>query len=334
MGYTFPQLANKKIVVTGGCGFIGINLVKELLSHKAIVSVLDLPDADWTRMPAEVTVIQANILDKNTLVGVFKNIDIIYHLAARADLDGKTIDDYAVNFEGTGNIIDEIANSKSKSRLVFYSTQLVVGIFNETRFINVDEPYKTKTLYGESKIEGEKVVIRKCKESNIPYAIIRPTSVYGPWGAAPFKEFFQTIKFRRYMHVGKANNLVSMCYVKNLIELTIRASLHDKAIGKIFFGTDYHPYTMREVVDMAATYYGINIYTAPNFIITPVAYIFGVFKLLGVKVPIYPFRLRNIKASYCYDIQNTSEIGYAPQYGLREGIKETLDWYESKNYSF
>ena len=56
----------------------------------------------------------------------------------------------------------------------------------------------------------------------------------------------------------------------------------------------------------------------------------GAFKLAGFDPPLYPFRLRNIKMSYCYDIQKSVRLGYDPQFGLSQGIRKTLDWYESR----
>lgn len=325
-----PSVQNKNVLVTGSSGFIGTNLVLELVKQEAIVTALDLPDTDWTKLPAGVKQVKADILSKSDLANVLENIEIVYHLAARTDLDGKSKDDYRVNFEGTLNVIEEAAKSKSVSRFVFYSTQLVVGLFNEKRFIDETEPYKTRTFYGESKIEGEKIVIEYCKKMKIPFTIIRPTSVYGPWGETPYKEFFKAIKKRQYFHIGKADNLVSWVYVKNLVDLTLLASTHEAAINEIYFGNDARPYTMREIVNEVANYYKIKIRTIPGMIIIPVAYVFGFFKLFGARVPIYPFRLKNMKMTYCYNIEKSLQLGYRPVYDLESGIKETLDWYEQR----
>jgi nucleoside-diphosphate-sugar epimerase len=304
--------------------------VTELLQQGAVVTVLDLPNADWDNLPRDAKRLKADILKPATMKGAFDGIKIIYHLAARTDIDGTSLEDYSVNFEGTKNLIQAAADSKQLQRFVFYSTQLVVGLFNETRFIDESEPYRTKTHYGQSKIEGEKVVQEYCSQAGIKHTIIRPTSVYGPWGEAPYKDFFQAIKRRRYCHVGKADNLVSLVYVKNLIALTILVSLSDQAINQTYFGNDFHPYTMRQIVDTAAAHYKVKIPTVPNIVITPIAYGLGLFKVLGFNVPLYPFRLKNIKASYCYDIQKSLRIGYNPQFGLAEGITETLEWYDSR----
>jgi len=324
-------LKNKNILITGGCGFIGLNIVHELLRQDAQVTVLDLPSANWDNLPNKVKRVKADILNKKTLLGAMKGIDVIYHLAARTDIDGKRLVDYEVNFVGTKNLIEEATKNKNIKQFVFYSTQLVVGIFNEKRFIDESEPYKTKTFYGESKIKGEEVVKKYCDIAKMPYTIIRPTSVYGPWGEAPYKQFFESIKNRRYFHIGKADNLVSMLYVKNLVNLTLTLTLNKKAFNEIFFANDFNPYTMKEFADVAGLYYKNKIRTIPNLIIVPAAYGLGVVKLLGINVPLYPFRLKNIKASYYYNIVKSIDAGYKPKYDLQNGIKETLDWYE-KNY--
>lgn len=117
--------------------------------------------------------------------------------------------------------------------------------------------------------------------------------------------------------------------MKNLVSLTVSLSLNEQAKNQTYFGNDFHPYTMKEIVNTIGSYYKVNIPTVPSVIMTVVAYGFGFLKLFGLKVPIYPFRLKNIKANYCYDIQKSIEAGYLPTYDLKSGINETLDWYES-----
>ena len=318
------------MLVTGGCGFIGVNLVANLVAEGAVVTVLDLDAANWHNLPDAVTQVRGDVLDPDAAARACEGAELVYHLAARTDIDGEAVEDYRVNYAGAENVIAACARSGSTKRFVFYSTQLVVGLFNETRFIDETEPFRTRTAYGQSKIEGEKIVMSHCARAGIPYTIVRPTSVYGPWGEAPYREFFRVIKRRRYFHVGRAGNLVSWVYVKNLVDLTVMASLSPEARDQTYFGNDFHPYTMREIVDTVASYYDIAVPTVPSWMVTLLAYALALPKQWGLDVPIYPFRLRNIKANYCYDIQRSVEIGFMPRYGLGEGVRETLDWYESR----
>lgn len=328
---TTSELAGERVLVSGACGFIGTNLVGTLLERGANVVAVDLPSADWTRLPGAVERVDADLLDAEGLRVALAGVSpcsIVYHLAARTDLDGRTPADYTLNTAGTENLINAVADVGGVQRFVHYSTQLVAGLFNEKRFIDESEPYRTNTPYGESKIESERIVKRVCRQRGLDFTIIRPTSVYGPWGAEPYREFFAQIRTGRYLHVGKADNLVSLVYVANLVDLTLLLSTHPGAAGETFFANDRNPYPMREIVDLAAAHYGVRIRTAPVWLLLIAAYGLGIFKVLGVKVPLYPFRLRNMRMTYCYDVSKSLRLGYDPAYGLAEGIEATLSWYD------
>lgn len=324
---------NSKVVITGGAGFIGINLANSLSETGAEVIVIDLPSKDFSGLSDGITICKGDIMDQEFLNVTLRDANYVFHLAAKTDLSGTTIDSYKVNFDGTENVIEAIRENKKICKFIFFSTQLVVGIFNETRFINQYEPYRTKTLYGESKIIGEKIVKDKCSQHEIPYIIFRPTSVFGPYGKEPYREFFLTIKKRQYFHIGKANNLVSMVYVKNLVDqILFLAKIETNETT--FFGNDIYPYTMREFCDEIGKFYNFKIPTIPYFITFLAAYCLGFFKILGINVPLYPFRLRNILANYCYDIGNSLKLGFFPKYDMRKSINETLEWYEKNDPAF
>jgi nucleoside-diphosphate-sugar epimerase len=324
----------KKVLVTGGAGFIGVNLVNALVESGANVDVLDLPTADFSSLPVGINQIKINLLELDQLEHDLLDYDFVFHLAAKTDLSGKNLADYAVNFEGTQLLIDSIRESKHLQKFVFYSTQLVVGIFNETRFIPTDEPYRTKTIYGQSKIIGEMITQDLCETYSIPYCIVRPTSVFGPFGKVPYRDFFLSIKNGPYFHIGKANNLISMVFVKNLVDQTLFLAINENSNGMIFFGNDLHPYTMRQFVDVVAAFYDKSVPTIPKIIVYPVAYLLGILKLIGIPVPLYPFRLHNMTANYCYDIGNSLKLGYYPRFSLSKAIEETLSWYEINDPDF
>jgi len=320
-----------RVLVSGACGFIGTNLVAALAARGAEVVALDLPQADWSRLPPEVEQVQVDILDVEQLGIALGNVapcPLVFHLAARTDLEGRTPAEYRLNTVGTQNLIEATAAAGPVERFVHYSTQLVAGLFNEKRFIDESEPYRTNTPYGESKIESERIVERVCAARGVDYTIIRPTSVYGPWGAEPYREFFAQIRSGRYLHVGKADNLVSLVHVQNLVDLTLLLSTHPGAANETFFGNDRSPYPMRQIVDLAAAHYDIRIRTAPVWLLVVLAYGLGIFKAVGINVPLYPFRLRNMRMTYCYDISKSLRLGYDPQVCLEQGISATLSWYD------
>lgn len=325
---------NARVLVTGGAGFIGINLVRELAALGASVTVIDIKDPPVNASPAGVKFIKQDFTKTEEYQDVLDESEYCFHLAARTDLSGENIRDYSTNYEGAEKLLDALKNNIKIKRFTFTSTQLVVGIFNERKFLDETEPYKTRTLYGQSKILGEMAVIENCQKNSIPYTIVRPTSVYGPYGKEPYRDFFLTIKDNRYFHIGRAQNLISMAFVKNVVDQILFLSTHAKAIGEIFFTSDLYPYTMKQFSDEAALYWGTHLHSMPDFLVYPAAYALGILKLIGFQVPLYPFRLKNIKAYYCYSLQKSLELGYLPKFGLQQGMRETLDWYTKNDESF
>jgi len=302
-------------------------LANELVEGGAIVTVIDKNPTLFGCLNNKISKIEADVTKPKSYSGLDNHFEYVFHLAARTDIDGTSVEDYFENYEGTEKILKWL-DSKSLVRFVLYSTQLAVGLFNETRFIDESEPYRTKTVYGESKILAEKIVKKYCKEKLISYVILRPTSVYGPYGKEPYRDYFKAIKNGRYFNIGRADNLISLCYVKNLVDLTLILGVSKGADKGVFYGNDFHPYTMREFSDTVAKYYGVNLITLPYILVLFGAYFLGFFKYFGFNVPLYPFRLRNLVMNYCYDIKNSVELGYLPKYDLADGVKETLDWYE------
>ena len=175
----------RRILVTGGSGFIGTNLVEY---YKDQYEVLNL-DIAKPRNESHFTYWKnGDILDEEKTIKIFSDFQPHYvlHMAARTDLDGKTLHDYAANTTGVEHVISAINQTESIEKVIFASSRLVCEIGYNPK----DEfDYKPSTIYGESKIIGEKIV-RDSKKLNGNWIIVRPTSLWGPWFDIPYKNFF------------------------------------------------------------------------------------------------------------------------------------------------
>lgn len=318
---------NTTVLVTGGSGFIGTNLVAELLRLQAKVTILDLKPPHPSNKQAHF--IQKDIRHPHLFLksDVF---DYVFHLAARTDLDGKTLQAYACNDRGTQNLLHQL-HQKNLKRFIYYSTQLATGLTGTTRFLDDSAPYFANTLYGQSKINAEKIVMNWAKKTGQSFAIIRPTSVFGPHGGIPFRQMFLLIKKRYYFHIGKADNLFSYCYVKNLIDLTLLVATHPKAHRLITYGNDLYPYPMRQFVGEVEKYFGVSCPTLPQPLVWLGTYLLYPLKLLGLPVPLYPSRIKNLTINCNYDLSKVIALGYTQAYSLQTAVKETLDWYARFN---
>jgi len=315
-----------KILVTGGSGFIGTNLLDFYL--KLGVEILNLDISSPRNSQHFSFWHKVNILDKDKLIEEVKTFSPthVFHLAARTDIEGKNIKDYSVNIQGVENIISAISNIRSIQRAIFASSRLVCKIAYQPK----DEfDYFPTTLYGESKVLGEKIV-RASKDIVCPWVLVRPTSIWGPWFDVPYRDFFLAIAKGSYFHPDGYNVSKSYGFVGNTVfqlhKLLIVPA--ERISGKTFYLGDYAPANIRNMADrIQETIEARKIKTIPVFILRFLASSGDLFKLLGWrKPPLTSFRLNNLLTDMIYDFSSVRSITGELPYSLDEGIKVTVDW--------
>lgn len=170
-----------KIVVTGGAGFIGSNLVNELLSRNHFVRVIDNLSTGYNiNVNPNVDFHEADVRDLKKINEITHGFDVIIHLAANVG-NVKSIEDpihdAEVNVLGTRNIISAILNNKIPSLIYFSSA----AIYGAPKYLPIDEnhPCEPDSPYGVSKLAGEKDVLCMSRISNFRSVCFRPFNVYG-----------------------------------------------------------------------------------------------------------------------------------------------------------
>ena len=174
-----------RFIVTGGSGFIGTNLIDRLSAQGCSILNIDINpprNQDQMKFWQRIDICNFEMLKRS--VENF-NPNVIYHLAARTDLYGNTIDDYLANTEGVKNIVDLVSSLKSLTIVVFASSRLVCEIGYQPKG---DQDYLPNTIYGESKVIGEKIVRQNSYKIPCSWVIVRPTSIWGPWFSTPYKD--------------------------------------------------------------------------------------------------------------------------------------------------
>lgn len=169
-----------KVAVTGASGHIGNTLCKELLDRGYEIKALLHDDDDDLKKPG-IELIRGNILDKNSLLQLCRDVDYVFHLAAKISIDKKEQDlVYQTNVTGTQNIV-EVCKSEKVKRLIHFSTihtydpHPLEETLDETR----SQLSHTKMIYEQSKLESENIVRDAVKEG-LDAIIVHPTAVFGP----------------------------------------------------------------------------------------------------------------------------------------------------------
>lgn len=314
-----------KVLITGGSGFIGTNLVEWYLQQGATVINIDVMPP---RNPKhQLAWRKADITDKEQLLRIFREFDPEYcfHLAARTDLNGTTIDDYTANTIGVKNVITALLGCESLKLTVFASSMLVCRVGYQPTH---ETDYCPTTPYGESKVEGERLV-RSLGTERLAWVIVRPTSIWGPWFSTPYKDFFTAIRNGLYAHPRGIRIRRSYGFVLNTVYQLdqLRAHLGGHTVGRSIYLADYAPielHTWGTLIQKALQ--SRKIREIPISLLKVGAWTGDFLKLLDLRFPLTSFRLNNMLTETIHDTKPLSEITGTLPYTTEEGVKMTCDW--------
>lgn len=313
-----------KILITGGSGFIGSNLVSYLSEKDHDVINFDIKEPRNKKFINKW--IKGDILDKSKLLDCFTNFnpDYVIHLAARTDLDEKkAINGYAANIEGVDNIVNIINDFPNIKRTIYASSRMVCRIDYVPDSFN---DFCPPNLYGESKVIGEKIVIEK---ANHDFVIVRPTSIWGPFFEIPYRTFFDTVRKGLFFIPKKHNPKKSFGYIGNTIfqiEKMLFASREN--LEQHYYLTDYPALELKEWADMISMEFNNKTTTEISTIpLTIFAKVGDFLQKIGWKnPPLTTFRLNNLITNMVYDTLKLEKLCGELPYSLKEGVTTTTEW--------
>ena len=313
-----------KILITGGSGFIGTNLVEYFCSKNHEVINLDINSPrnklylkNWVKGDI------LNLNDVKSCLNTF-NPEYVVHLAARTDLEEKTsINGYRTNTDGVLNIVEGINSFPNIKKTIYASSRMVCRIdYLPTSFNDFCPP----NLYGESKVIGEKIVRQKAKHD---YVIVRPTSIWGPYFEIPYRTFFDTIRKKIFYLPKNCNPKKSFGFVSNTvfqIEQILFASKENTKEN--YYLSDYPAINLKEWSNLISEEFnGKKIKEVPFFLLTIAAKMGDILIKIGWKnPPLTSFRLNNLITDMVYDTQNLEKLCGELPYKLENGVKITTQW--------
>jgi GlcNAc-P-P-Und epimerase len=321
-----------KILITGGSGFVGTNLVDFFIINGLEVRNFDInPPRKSDQSPSWKSVdIRISKLLSDEIYSFKPNI--VLHCAARTDLNEKNnLDEYSANFDGVCNLIEAIRRVGTVDRVIFFSSQLVCRIGYEPKDF---DDYQPTTLYGRSKALGEKIV-KIASDFGPIWTIVRPTSLWGPWFDVPYKSFFTTIRRGLYIHPKGIRTRKQWGYIGNTVHQIKRLLESPKQIvhRKIFYMADFEPVDLRIFADKVQVALGAPpIHDFPLGVLKTAATLGDITKMCGWQnPPLSNFRLNNILIDELQDLDPLRQVVGDLQYSLDDGIKETVEWMEEKH---
>lgn len=325
-----------KILVTGGGGFLGSEICKQLLDkgHKVV-------SASRSHYPhlEEINVEQRRVdLSQGSID--LSDIDAVVHTAAKAGVWGSYEEFYKNNFLSTQNIV-EAAKSAGIKKFVYTSSPSVV--FGKDDIENANEsieyPSKFYTAYSETKAMAEKLVLQNNSEEFKTIAI-RPHLIWGEGDPHLVPRLVSKAKEGKLKVVGYGENLVDVIHVKNAAHAHVLAlealDKKDFSAGKAYFVGQERPVVLWDFINQILHHAGLD--PIDQYVGFRTAYIVGAilemsFKFLGIKSPEPPMTrfvaLQLAKHHYFSHGAAKKDLGYYPIVTIEEGLSTLFkDKYE------
>lgn len=317
-----------KILITGGSGFIGTNLVELLLSMNYSVVNYDIkkPKIEghikfWKKI---------DLCNSSQLLNEL-SVDCpkyIIHLAARTDLNETLhLEGYDVNIKGVRNLMNGVSKIPNFKKIIIASSMLVCRLGYTP--ISFDD-YAPNNLYGESKVLTEKIV----KDYDFNWTIVRPTSIWGPWFGEPYKNFFNLVVKGLYFNIpSQYSSTKTYGYVDNTCMQIFRLLMNDDE------EVNHNYYYLGDLKPINITDWAIRIrklnnqsppLTLPICLLKFAATTGDLFKrvLANSKFPMNTFRYNNMtQDNIIEDLNRTVEITQCGKdSNLDKQILQTLNW--------
>lgn len=318
----------RKVLVTGGSGFIGTNLIEYLQTKSDNLLNVDVnpPLCSGHRHFWK----NVSILNREALINAFTEYEptCVVHLAARTDVvEDTTVErDYRVNTIGTENVISAIKATPSITRVVITSTQYVHRPGHIPTDDNDCEPH---TVYGRSKVVTEKLT--RQANLNCTWTIIRPTNIWGPWHMRHRSELLRVLKKGLYLYPGRKTVTKSYGYVKNIvyyIQLILEMP-EEKVNAKTFYIGDEPADQFHWINSMSRQLKGRDVYVVPRFLMHFMASLGDIITLVrGRKFILTSSRYSNMITDYLTPMKKTFDVLGKGPHTVEQGIRDTAAWLE------
>lgn len=242
------DISGKKIFITGGAGFIGSTLAGRLVEQNEITVYDNFSRDSLATKPFRdhhnLTVIRGDVLDYDSVANSMKDSDIVVHCAAIAGIDTvvrSPVKTMRVNMLGSANVLEAAASLGRIERVVCFSTSEVFGThaFNseETDSTVMGTVGEARWTYAVSKLAEEHLAIAYYEDKWLPTTVVRPFNVYGPGqvGEGAIRTFVRrALKNEPIQIHGDGTQIRAWCYIDDMVEGTLLAMVHPKAVGESF----------------------------------------------------------------------------------------------------
>jgi nucleoside-diphosphate-sugar epimerase len=322
-----------KALITGSNGLVGSHLVEALLQQNYSVRCLIRKTSNIQYIKAlPVEFLYGELLDEKSLKPAVEDVDYVFHVGALTKaLDPFTF--YTVNVDGTRKLYRacQTVNPNIK-RFLFVSSQAAAGPSYDTSPISESDACHPISDYGKSKYEAE-IFLRA--QTDIPWTIVRPPSVFGPRDSDVYT-IFKLVSNRITPIIGDGNYYINLIYVKDLAAGIIQAAISEKSIGETYFLADRSAYSWSDFSALIEDALQISSFklNIPLWLAYSVASLNELLSKLTRKSSILTrqkFREFTQRYWLCTSAKARTHFDFSTR-PINEAINDTIEWYKEKNW--
>ncbi len=316
-------MESKTWLITGGSGFLGINLVRYLLARGQQVKSIDLVAFDYPDCKDRIDALQGDIRIEADIDRAMQGADIVVHCAAALPLYPPE-EIFSTDIDGT-RLVYETALRHGVKRAIHISSTAVYGIPDHHPLYETD-PLQGVGPYGEAKVKAEEVVVA-FREKGMCVPIIRPKSFIGPERLGVFALLYDfAYTGHNFPVLGSGDNPYQYLDVEDLCDfIWLTATLPEEQVNDVFnvgareFGTPRSDF--QAVLDHAG--HGKRIIPLPS---GPAILALRVLESVGLS-PLYKWVYETVDKESFVSIEKAESVGFNPKYSNKDALIRNYDWY-------
>jgi 2-alkyl-3-oxoalkanoate reductase len=326
-------------LITGATGFVGGHLAEACAGRGLAVRALARPQsavADLERLG--VKLVRADLTDAAAVREAVRDVDYVFHCAAKVGDWGPVADYRAVNVEGLRGLLEACCGQPLK-RFVHVSS---LGVYAARHHYGTDEseplPEQHLDGYTQSKVEAERLALSYQREHGVPVVVLRPGFVYGPRDRTVMPRLIDNLRQRKVRYLGGGRRAMNTIFVGNLVEAVFLVLEKPEAVGQVYNLTDGEFVSKRHFIESIADGLGLP---RPKRLSVPLwlARILATTwenqaRKRGDSRPprLTQARLKFLGLNLDFSIEKAKrELGYRPKVGFDEAMKETVAWYKENS---